>query len=160
MAEWCWFGMGLCCLAIGATVALLALLVWLVVWLIKAPQSPRAEAVAPPPKAPPAELAPAAPPTETPVAAPQEPPVAESPVESPVVEASALACPFITYESRHFGRVTIHRRGCWAIEKKSGGQRHEAAHYVGHDSYEAARTYADGTGLTVHLCGICKPETK
>ena len=86
--------------------------------------------------------------------------MAGSPVEPPVVEAPALACPFVTYDSRHFGRVTIHRRGCWAIEKKSGGQRLEAAHYVGHDSYEAARTYADGTGLTVHLCGICKPETK
>lgn len=154
MAEWCWIGMGLFCLAVGAAVALLALFIWFMAWLIRSGRR-AASGAAPPP-----------PPHQDESSGPVEsemlpaPPSIVEPVQETVAEPIApvpLDGPFITYENRRAGHITIHRRGCWAIEKKGGGHRHGAGLYVGHASYEAAKLCADGTGLSVRECGICKP---
>lgn len=154
MAQWCWIGVGLFCLGIGAAVALLALFIWFIGWLIK---SGRRAPPAPTALTPMNEYTPPSPSakeetTERPL--PEEP---EQVAPTAPMAPAAVDGPFITYESRNAGQITLHRRGCWVIEKKSGGHRHGAGLYVGHPSFEAAKLYADGTDLNVRECGICKP---
>ena len=159
MAQWCWVGLGLFCFSVGAAVALLALLAWLVAWLLRSVRRAGQQAYAPP-DVPAAECVPVVPAAETPPVVPQEATQAEPEIEAePSLEDAVLPAPFATYENQRLGRITIHRKGCWAILKKGGGQRHEGGKQLGHESYEAARSYADSTGLNLHVCGICRPET-
>ena len=153
MADWCWIALGLWCLAVGAVVVFLALLIWFVIWLLTSGHRARQQADRPT-VSPAAHAIPEAVATETPQEPPLEEPLGE---QQPAAEGSVPPAAFVTYESGRLGRITIHRPGCWAIEKKGGGQRHEGGHYLGHASFQAAREYADGTGLSVRICRICQP---
>lgn len=158
MTEWCWIGLGLMCLMVGGAVVLLALVVWFVAWLIKPGRRTRQPAATP--SASPADQCLPLVPEREDVRTVQQDPIMAEPREeaTPTEEGAAPSAPFTTYENPRLGRITIHRRGCWTIEKKGGGRRHDASHYAGHESYDAARAYADGTGLSVRDCGTCRPS--
>jgi hypothetical protein len=65
---------------------------------------------------------------------------------------------FVTYENRRNPHVTIHAEGCGQIAKRGGDHRHGQGGYQTHVTYDAARTYAEGTGLRIIYCSYCKND--
>ena len=65
---------------------------------------------------------------------------------------------FTTYENRANPHVAIHRDNCNQLRKRGGIHRHGQGEYKEHETLEAARAYADGTGLPVIVCSFCDPK--
>jgi hypothetical protein len=62
---------------------------------------------------------------------------------------------YTTYENRNNPHVAIHREECNQLRKRGGVGRGE---YKNHVNYDAARLYAESTGLPIQDCSFCKPS--
>jgi len=62
---------------------------------------------------------------------------------------------YITYENRHNPHIAIHKENCNHLRKHGGVGIGE---YKDFDTLEAARRYAENTGLPVILCSSCNPD--
>ncbi len=181
MSNLCWLGLGLFCLVIGAVVVVLALLAWLVAWLLKprrptAPVEPvvdvevatasRPYSVEARPAAEPAPEAPAGLPAPQdivqevilPAAGAVEP--AEEPAREivPEAETPAPAAPLFTvYWNRANRYAKVHRATCPYIAQHGGTHKDDQGGYEHFATYEAARRWAEQTGLVASDCKGCRP---
>ena len=62
---------------------------------------------------------------------------------------------FTTYENVNNPHVAIHRNTCNQLRKRGGVHKYGQGKYVDHETYEAARAYAEQTGLPVQDCSYC-----
>ena len=65
---------------------------------------------------------------------------------------------FITYKNVANPHVTIHRDGCNQIKKHGGQHKYGQGSYEHHETYAAAKTFAESTHLPVRDCFFCKPR--
>ena len=64
---------------------------------------------------------------------------------------------FTTYENTANPHVMIHRDGCRQLRKRGGVYRYG---HKQHKTFEAARAYANSTGLGASECSFCHPSPR
>ncbi len=64
---------------------------------------------------------------------------------------------FTTYKNIANPHVTIHCDGCNQIKKHGGQHQYGQGSYEHHETYAAAKAFAESTRLPVRDCFFCKP---
>jgi len=68
---------------------------------------------------------------------------------------------FTTYSNKNNPHVAIHCDDCNQIRKRGGHHSKNAkGSYADHETYAAAKAFADSTNLPLKNCSFCQPHLK